>query len=247
MELSNQEMLRYNRQIVLKSVDFDGQEKLKASRVLIVGLGGLGCAAAQYLASGGVGHLMLVDFDTVSLSNLQRQVLHLDQDIGKPKVESARNKLQALNPHIEIEVCDAKLNETEWGELIANYDLVLDCTDNVEIRNMLNLQCFRHKRPLVSGSAIRFEGQLAVFRYQQNEPCYCCLSQLFGKNTLSCVEAGVIAPIVGVVGSLQALEAMKIIMNVGQTLSGKLLMIDGFNFSVREMALSKQQNCPICK
>lgn len=247
MELTHQEMLRYNRQIVLNSVDFDGQEKLKTSKVLVVGLGGLGCAAAQYLASGGVGHLMLVDFDTVSLSNLQRQVLHLDQDIGKPKVESARNRLQALNPHIEIEVCNAKLNEDEWGKLIADYDLVLDCTDNVEIRNTLNLQCFQHKRPLVSGSAIRFEGQLAVFRYQPNEPCYYCLSQLFGKNTLSCVEAGVIAPIVGVVGSLQALEAMKIIMSVGQTLSSKLLIIDGFNFSIREMVLSKQPNCPICK
>lgn len=247
MELSDQEMLRYNRQIVLKSVDFDGQEKLKASRVLIVGLGGLGCAASQYLASGGVGHLTLVDFDTVSLSNLQRQILHTDENIGEPKVESAKKRLAALNPHIEIETINAKLSESEWAELIPQFDVVVDCTDNVEIRNLLNLQCFCHKRPLVSGSAIRFEGQVSVFRYQQGEPCYQCLSQLFGENVLSCVEAGVISAIVGVVGTLQALETMKILMNIGKTLSGKLLMIDGLNFSVREMQLPKLPNCSICK
>ncbi|QIM63272.1 molybdopterin-synthase adenylyltransferase MoeB [Pasteurellaceae bacterium Orientalotternb1] len=247
MELSDQEMLRYNRQIVLKSVDFEGQEKLKASRVLIVGLGGLGCAASQYLASGGVGHLTLVDFDTVSLSNLQRQILHTDENIGEPKVESAKKRLAALNPHIEIETINAKLSEREWATLIPQFDVVVDCTDNVEIRNLLNLQCFRQKRPLVSGSAIRFEGQVSVFSYQLGEPCYQCLSQLFGENVLSCVEAGVISAIVGVVGSLQALEAMKILMNIGKTLSGKLLMIDGFNFSVREMQLPKLPNCSICK
>lgn len=246
MELSDHEMLRYNRQIMLKSVDFDGQEKLKASRVLIVGLGGLGCAASQYLASGGVGHLTLVDFDTVSLSNLQRQILHTDETLGEPKVLSAQKRLAQLNPNIHIETIHAKLSEDEWAEQIAKHDLVLDCTDNVEIRNLLNLHCFAQKRPLVSGSAIRFEGQVSVFQYAENEPCYQCLSQLFGDNVLSCVEAGVIAPIVGVVGSLQALEAMKVLMNIGQTLSGKLLMIDGLNFSVREMKLPKQPCCTIC-
>lgn len=247
MELTDHEMLRYNRQIILKSVDFEGQEKLKESRVLIVGLGGLGCAASQYLASAGVGHLTLVDFDTVSLSNLQRQILHTDNEIGIPKVESAKQRLAALNPNIDIQTINAKLSDEGWAELIPQYDLVVDCTDNVDIRNQLNLQCFRHKRPLVSGSAIRFEGQISVFRYQENEPCYQCLSQLFGQNVLSCVEAGVIAPIVGVIGSLQALETIKVLLNIGQTLSGKLLMIDGLNFSVREMKLPKQQNCAICK
>lgn len=247
MELTDHEMLRYNRQIVLKSVDFDGQEKLKASRVLIVGLGGLGCAVSQYLASGGVGHLTLVDFDTVSLSNLQRQILHTDENIGEPKVISAKKRLSALNPHIQIEVIHKKLTDSEWAELIPNVDVVVDCTDNVEIRNLLNLHCFKFSHPLVSGSAIRFEGQICVFRYQPNEPCYHCLSQLFGKNVLSCVEAGVIAPIVGVVGSLQALETIKVLLNIGKTLSGKLLMIDGLNFSVREMQLPKQNNCIVCK
>lgn len=246
MELTDHEMLRYNRQIMLKSVDFDGQEKLKVSRVLIVGLGGLGCAAAQYLASGGVGHLTLVDFDTVSLSNLQRQILHTDETLGEPKVLSAQKRLAQLNPNIQIETINAKLSEDEWAEQIAKHALVLDCTDNVEIRNLLNLHCFTQKRPLVSGSAIRFEGLVSVFQYAENEPCYQCLSQFFGDNVLSCVEAGVIAPIVGIIGSIQALEAMKVLMNIGQTLSGKLLMIDGLNFSVREMRLPKQPNCKVC-
>lgn len=246
MELTDHEILRYNRQIILKSVDFDGQEKLKSSRILIVGLGGLGCAASQYLASAGVGHLTLVDFDTVSLSNLQRQILHTDETIGLPKVESAKARLSAINPNIQIEVINQKCSDEQWAELIAKTDLVLDCTDNVTVRNQLNLQCFNQKRPLVSGSAIRFEGQISVFTYQDNEPCYQCLSSLFGDGTLSCVEAGVIAPIVGVIGSFQALEAIKVLLNIGKILSGKLLMIDGLHFSVREMALPKQKNCSVC-
>ncbi|MDH2997483.1 molybdopterin-synthase adenylyltransferase MoeB [Pasteurellaceae bacterium LFhippo2] len=246
MELTDHETLRYNRQIILKSVDFDGQEKLKVSRVLIVGAGGLGCAASQYLASAGVGHLTLVDFDTVSLSNLQRQILHTDQNIGQPKVESAKQSLNQINPNIEINTINAMLDEEAWKELIPKYDVIVDCTDNVDIRNQLNLQCFQQKRPLVSGSAIRFEGQISVFTYQQDEPCYQCLSQLFGQNVLSCVEAGVIAPIVGVIGSLQALETIKVLLNIGKTLSGKLLIIDGLNFSVREMKLPKQKNCVVC-
>ncbi|MEG9475131.1 molybdopterin-synthase adenylyltransferase MoeB [Mannheimia indoligenes] len=246
MELTDHETLRYNRQIILKSVDFDGQEKLKSSRILIVGLGGLGCAASQYLASAGVGHLTLVDFDTVSLSNLQRQILHTDETIGLPKVESAKVRLSAINPNIQIEVINQKCSDEQWAELIAKTDLVLDCTDNVTVRNQLNLQCFNQKRPLVSGSAIRFEGQISVFTYQDNEPCYQCLSSLFGDGTLSCVEAGVIAPIVGVIGSFQALEAIKVLLNIGKILSGKLLMIDGLHFSIREMALLKQKNCSVC-
>ncbi|KAE9539276.1 molybdopterin-synthase adenylyltransferase MoeB [Ursidibacter maritimus] len=246
MELTDHEILRYNRQISLKSVDFDGQERLKASRVLIVGLGGLGCAASQYLASAGIGHLTLVDFDRVSLSNLQRQILHTDATIGELKVVSAKQRLTQINPNIEIETVTEKLNDEQWQALIAHYDVVVDCTDNVEVRNQLNLQCFQQKRPLVSGSAIRFEGQISVFRYQKGEPCYQCLSQLFGQNVLSCVEAGVIAPIVGVVGSLQALETIKVLLDIGSTLSGKLLIIDGLNFAMREMKLPKQVNCSVC-
>lgn len=246
MELTDHEMLRYNRQISLKSVDFDGQEKLKERCVLIVGAGGLGCAASQYLASAGVGKIILVDFDTISLSNLQRQILYTDADIGKPKAEVAKARLQAINPNIEVQAINKKCDDSEFAELIAQVDVVVDCTDNVDVRNQLNLQCFQQKRPLVSGSAIRFEGQISVFTYAENEACYQCLSQLFGSDTLSCVEAGVISPIVGIIGSLQALETIKVLLNIGKTLAGKLLMIDGLHFSVREMALPKLPNCSVC-
>lgn len=239
-------MLRYNRQISLKAVDFDGQEKLKASHVLIVGAGGLGCAASQYLASAGVGKIILVDFDTISLSNLQRQILYTDADMGKPKAEVAKARLQAINPNIEVQAVVKKCDDAEFAELIRQVDIVVDCTDNIDVRNQLNLQCFQQKRPLVSGSAIRFEGQISVFTYAENEACYQCLSQLFGSDTLSCVEAGVISPIVGVIGSLQALETIKVLLDIGKTLSGKLLIIDGLHFSVREMNLPKMPSCKVC-
>ena len=237
IELSHEEELRYNRQIILKSVDFDGQEKLKASKMLIVGLGGLGCAASQYLAAAGVGNLTLLDFDTVSLSNLQRQVLHCDARLNMPKVESAKIALKQINPHIKIETINAKLDEEKLAEIIPHFDIVLDCTDNVEIRNQLDRQCNHAKVPLISGAAIRMEGQISVFTYEPNTPTYRDLSKLFGQNVLSCVEAGVLAPIVGIVGSIQALEAIKVRLKIGKNLCGRLLMIDGFSMNIREIKL----------
>ncbi|HDR0996522.1 molybdopterin-synthase adenylyltransferase MoeB [Pasteurella multocida] len=234
-ELSYQEELRYNRQIMLKAVDFEGQETLKQSKMLIVGLGGLGCAASQYLTTAGVGHLTLLDFDTVSLSNLQRQVLHDDSRLTMPKVDSAKLSLQRLNPHIQIDTINAKLSTEKLAEIIPHFDVILDCTDNVEIRNQLDQVCQQAKVPLVSGAAIRLEGQVTVFTYQENTPTYRTLSQLFGDNTLSCVEAGVLAPIVGIVGSIQALEAIKVRLNIGKNLCGRLLMIDGMTMNVREI------------
>ena len=213
VELSYEEELRYNRQIILKAVDFDGQEKLKDSRMLIVGLGGLGCAASQYLAAAGVGHLTLLDFDTVSLSNLQRQVLHTDSRLN------------------------AQLSEEKLAEIIPHFDVILDCTDNVDIRNALDRVCEQAKIPLVSGAAIRLEGQVSVFTYEPNTPTYRQLSQLFGQNVLSCVEAGVLAPIVGIVGSIQALEAIKVRLKIGSNLCGRLLLIDGLTMRVREIKL----------
>ena len=237
IELSHEEELRYNRQIILKSVDFDGQEKLKASKMLIVGLGGLGCAASQYLAAAGVGNLTLLDFDTVSLSNLQRQVLHCDARLNMPKVESAKIALKQINPHINIETINAKLDEEKLAEIIPHFDIVLDCTDNVEIRNQLDRQCNHAKIPLISGAAIRMEGQVSVFTYEPNTPTYRDLSKLFGQNVLSCVEAGVLAPIVGIVGTIQALEAIKVRLKIGKNLCGRLLMIDGFLMNIREIKL----------
>lgn len=181
-ELSDQEMMRYNRQIILRGFDFEGQEALKDARVLVVGLGGLGCAATQYLAGAGVGHLTLLDFDTVSVSNLQRQTLHSDATVGQPKVISARDALTRINPYIVITPVNALLDDSEIHALIAEHDLVLDCTDNVSIRNQLNAGCYAARVPLVSGAAIRMEGQITVFTYREGEPCYRCLSRLFGEN-----------------------------------------------------------------
>ena len=237
IELTDHEMLRYNRQIVMKAIDFDGQEKLKAGKMLIVGLGGLGCAAAQYLAAAGVGELTLLDFDKVSLSNLQRQILHTDQRIDIPKVESAKVALSQINPLIKINAINQKLTSQQLEQLIATVDVVLDCTDNVESRNQLDLICQQLHKPLVSGAAIRMEGQITVFTYQPDTPNYRNLSQLFGENVLSCVEAGVLSPIVGIVGSIQALEAIKVLLNIGDILCGRLLMIDGMSMQFRELKL----------
>lgn len=236
-ELTQAEELRYNRQIVLKAIDFDGQEKLKDSKMLIVGLGGLGCAASQYLTVAGVGHLTLLDFDTVSLSNLQRQVLHDDSRLDMPKVESAKLSLLRLNPHIQIDTLNGLLGEEKLTEVISHFDVVLDCTDNVETRNQLDIACRKNKVPLVSGAAIRMEGQVSVFTYEAETPTYQTLSRLFGENALSCMEAGVLAPIVGIVGSIQALEAIKVRLRIGTNLCGRLLMIDGLNMTIREIKL----------
>lgn len=236
-ELNQAEELRYNRQLILKAIDYHGQEQLKDSCMLIVGLGGLGCAAAQYLAVAGVGKLILLDFDKVSLSNLQRQVLHNDQRLDMPKVESAKLSLELLNPYIEIETINKLLDDGSLAQLIECVDLVLDCSDNVQTRNQLDCCCQQSKTPLISGAAIRMEGQISVFTYQENTPNYRDLSQLFGENALTCVEAGVLAPIVGLVGSIQALEAIKVRLNIGTNLCGRLLIIDGLNMDIREIQL----------
>lgn len=246
VELSDEEMLRYNRQIILRNFDFDGQERLKGARVLVVGLGGLGCAAAQYLAAAGVGALTLLDFDSVSLSNLQRQTLHSDTTIGLPKVDSARDSLARINPHVRLTPLNALLDQPALAAQIAAHDLVLDCTDNVAIRNQLNAGCFQHKTPLVSGAAIRMEGQISVFMYQDNEPCYRCLSRLFGENALTCVEAGVMAPLVGVIGSLQAMEAIKVLAQYGTPAAGRLVMYDAMTCQFREMKLMRDPQCEVC-
>lgn len=245
-ELTDQEMLRYNRQIILRNFDFDGQERLKESSILIIGAGGLGCASSQYLAAAGIGKITLIDDDTVELSNLQRQVLHCDETIGEKKVTSAKMALNRINPHCQIDTFDKRLSDDELRTLIANHDLVLDGTDNVDTRNQLNRLCFESKTPLVSGAAIRMEGQVSVYTYQENEPCYQCLSSLFGQQALTCVEAGVMSPVVGIIGATQALEAIKVLANYGQPLTSKLLMLDALSMSWREMKLMKQTSCSVC-
>ncbi|QFU24951.1 molybdopterin-synthase adenylyltransferase MoeB [Shewanella eurypsychrophilus] len=244
--LSDSEILRYSRQISIKAMDFEGQEKLKLAKVLIIGAGGLGCAASQYLAVAGVGHMTLVDFDTVETSNLQRQVLHQDKNVGQAKVESAKETLTELNPHIRIDTVNAVLDDHEIDELVAKHCLVLDCTDNVAVREQLNKSCFSHKIPLVSAAAIRMEGTVTVFDYQDEHPCYHCFSKLFGEQHLTCVESGILAPVVGMIGCLQAVEAIKVIANMGKPLTGRILMIDAMTMEFREMKLAKQANCKVC-
>lgn len=245
-ELSDEEMLRYNRQIVLRGFDFEGQEKLKASRALVVGLGGLGCAAAPYLASAGVGELTLLDFDTVSLSNLQRQILHHNTDIGFAKVDSAAQSLAAINPHCMLNPLNAQLNDDALLAVIARQQVVLDCTDNVQVREQLNRLCRQQRVPLVSGAAIRMEGQISVFTWQPGTPCYRCISRLFGEQTLSCVEAGVMAPLVGVIGAMQAMEAIKLLADYGTPATSRLLMYDALSAEFRSMKVTQDAQCEIC-
>ncbi|MGD6738480.1 molybdopterin-synthase adenylyltransferase MoeB [Photobacterium leiognathi subsp. mandapamensis] len=246
VELTDDEMLRYNRQIILRQFDFDGQEALKASSMLILGAGGLGCASTQYLAAAGVGKLTLIDDDKVEVSNLQRQVLHHDATVGMLKVDSAKAALCRINPYISVDTIAKRLSDEELLPLIENHNIVLDCSDNVDTRNQLNHLCFKTKTPLISGAAIRMEGQISVYAYQDNEPCYQCLSALFGQQTLSCVEAGIMSPVVGIVGAVQAMEAIKVVANMGTPLTGKLLMLDALSMSWREMKLMKQPNCSVC-
>ncbi|MGR2767498.1 molybdopterin-synthase adenylyltransferase MoeB [Photobacterium ganghwense] len=246
VELTDAEMLRYNRQIILRQFDFEGQEALKSASALVLGAGGLGCASTQYLAAAGIGALTLIDDDKVEISNLQRQVLHNDNTVGMLKVESAKQALQTINPNVSVYTIAARLDDNTLHDLIAKHDIVLDCSDNVETRNQLNRLCHQLKTPLVSGAAIRMEGQISVYTYQANEPCYQCLSALFGQQALTCVEAGIMSPVVGIVGAVQAMETIKVIADMGQPLSGKILMLDAMTMSWREMKLSKQPACPVC-
>ncbi|KHT65434.1 molybdopterin-synthase adenylyltransferase [Photobacterium gaetbulicola] len=246
VELTDAEMLRYNRQIILRQFDFDGQEALKATSMLILGAGGLGCASSQYLSAAGVGKLTLIDDDKVEVSNLQRQVLHNDSTVGMLKVDSAKRALQTINPNTVIETVAKRLDDAALKTLIEQHDMVLDCCDNVDTRNQLNRLCFETKTPLISGAAIRMEGQISVYTYQDNEPCYQCLSALFGQQALTCVEAGIMSPVVGIVGAVQAMEAIKVAANMGQPLTGKILMLDAMTMSWREMKLGKQPGCQVC-
>ncbi|MDX1304597.1 molybdopterin-synthase adenylyltransferase MoeB [Photobacterium sp.] len=247
IELSDEEMLRYNRQIILRQFDFDGQEALKSASMLILGAGGLGCASTQYLAAAGVGKLTLIDDDKVEVSNLQRQVLHNDNTVGQLKVESARLALTTINPYTQVDTIAKRLRDDELLTLIEQHSVVLDCSDNVETRNQLNRLCHQKKTPLISGAAIRMEGQISVYTYKDDEPCYQCLSALFGQQSLSCVEAGIMSPVVGIVGAIQAMEAIKVVANMGNPLTGKILMLDAMSMSWREMKLTKQPTCSVCR
>jgi len=245
--LSDEQLLRYNRQILLHDFDIAGQERLQQSSVLVVGLGGLGCPAALYLAAAGVGRLVLADGDDVELSNLQRQIGHGDADIGVNKAASAAAAIAALNPGTDVEVVPQRLEEEQLPALLRGVDLVLDATDNYPVRYALNRACIAAALPLVSAAAVRSEGQLSVFDPVRGGPCYRCLYPMEGSDTaLRSSESGVLAPVVGVLGSLQALEALKVLSGFGEPLLGKLLLLDLRSMDIRRLALPPRDGCPDC-
>ncbi|MBB2494510.1 molybdopterin-synthase adenylyltransferase MoeB [Aquipseudomonas ullengensis] len=247
LELNDDELLRYSRQILLPQIDIAGQLRLKHSRVLIVGLGGLGSPVALYLAAAGVGELHLADFDTVDLTNLQRQIIHDVSQVGVAKVDSAISRLSALNPQIRLVSHRTALDVDSLAAAVNAVDLVLDCSDNFTTREAVNAACVAAGKPLVSGAAIRLEGQLAVFDPRRAEsPCYHCLYGHGSEAELTCSEAGVVGPLVGLVGSLQALEALKLLANFGEPLVGRLLLIDALGSRFRELRVKRDPACSVC-
>lgn len=245
--MDDEQLLRYSRQIMLPQVDIKGQQRLLDSRVLVAGLGGLGSPAAMYLAAAGVGTLVLADFDEVDLSNLQRQIAHRSADIGRPKVDSARDTLLALNPDINVIAIDGRLEGKALKEQLAATDVVVDATDNFATRFQLNEACAAARVPLVSGAAIRMEGQVSVFHHERDDsPCYRCLYRDEGELEQTCSENGVLAPVVGIIGAVQATETIKILLGIGATLGGRLLLFDALSMEWRTLRLRKDTQCPIC-
>ncbi len=245
--MDNQQLLRYSRQILLPEVGADGQQALLNASALLIGLGGLGSPCAMYLAASGIGHLVIADFDQVQLSNLQRQVIHHTSDIGKDKVTSAKAKMLAINPNIKITTLTQDLNANNIDKWVAICDVVLDGSDNFATRFAINQSCVMQRTPLVSAAVIRFEGQLSVFKgYKQNQPCYQCLYPRTDSNDENCVDNGIFAPVAGVLGTMQALQALKVILNLGEQLTGKLMLFDALDFSLQSIRLHKDTHCPIC-
>jgi adenylyltransferase/sulfurtransferase len=245
--MNDKQLLRYSRQILLPQVDIEGQQKLLHTKVLIIGAGGLGCPAAMYLAAAGIGQITLYDDDKVDLSNLQRQIAHTTVDIGMEKVFSTRETLKNINPDTKVVAHAMRLAGERLEKEIEAAELVLDCSDNFTTRFAINSACVRQRTPLVSGAAIRFEGQVAVFTPgKNNSPCYNCLYQNEGEELQNCATHGVIAPITGIIGSIQALEAIKLSLNIGENLVGRLLLLDGLTMEWNTMRLQKNPACPSC-
>jgi adenylyltransferase/sulfurtransferase len=245
--MNDHQLLRYSRQIMLPQCEIEGQQKLLDARILIVGAGGLGSPASMYLAASGIGTITIFDDDTVDLSNLQRQIAHHTADIGVDKVISTCQRLKQLNPDVNvIPVKQRLLGDNLFCE-VEKADVVLDCSDNFATRFAVNSACVKTQTPLVSGAAIRFEGQISVFTPGKNSsPCYNCLYSSDGEEQLNCATNGVIAPITGIIGSIQALEAIKLIIAIGETLTGRLLLIDGLTLDINTMKFKKNPHCPTC-
>ena len=246
--MNDQQLLRYSRHILLQEIGVEGQQKLLDGHALIIGVGGLGCPAALFLAASGVGTLTLCDGDTVDLTNLQRQILHRTSSIGMFKTASAQEALAEVNPDVRVIALKQRADESRLLELVAQADVVLDCSDNFATRYALNRICVQLGKPLVSGAATRFDGQVTVFDLRHaHSPCYHCLypEQTEAEET-RCAVMGVFAPLVGIIGSLQAAEALKLLLETGTSLCGKLLVMDALHMELRTVKLSKDKSCPVC-
>jgi len=246
--LTDDELMRYSRQILLPAFDVAGQARLKSARVLMVGAGGLGCPVGLYLAAAGVGHLTLADDDVIELANLQRQIAFENTQLGEPKAQALAEQMRRINHLVTVEALTERLKGDDLLRQVQACDLVLDCTDNFATRFAINKACVKAGVPLVSGAAIRGEGQLAVFDTRQPDaPCYQCLYPDQGNDELTCSEAGVIGPLVGIIGACQAMEAIKMLAGVGQPLTGRLLVLDAWRMDWRELKLTRDPECPVCQ
>ena len=246
--MTDEQLLRYSRHILLNELGVEGQERILAAHVLIIGAGGLGSAAALYLASAGVGQITLVDHDVVDLTNLQRQIAHTTQRVGQPKVESARQAMHAINPEVRVHALQARADAALLDEWLPQVDLVLDCCDNFATRHAINAACVRHSLPLVSGAAIRFDGQVTVYDASDAQsPCYACLfAPDAAVEETQCATMGVFAPMVGVIGAMQAGEALKWLSGAGRPLTGRLLMLDGRSMECHSMRIPRNPACSVC-
>jgi molybdopterin-synthase adenylyltransferase len=246
--MTDDDLLRYSRHILLNEIGVEGQERILAARVLIIGAGGLGSPAALYLGSAGVGHITVVDDDTVDMTNLQRQVAHTVASVGSPKVHSIAQAIARLNPQVRVTAVQQRANAELLNQLVAQADVVLDCCDNFTTRHAINAACVAHQKPLVSGAAIRFDGQVSVYDARDAlSPCYACVfppEATFEETR--CATMGVFAPLVGIIGSLQAAEALKLISGAGRPLTGRLLMLDGRAMEFTEVRIGRHAACPVC-
>ena len=246
--MTDDQLLRYSRHILLDEIGIDGQEKITNAHALVIGAGGLGSPVALYLGSAGVGHITLVDHDTVDLTNLQRQIAHTTERVGQPKVDSASLSVAAINPLVRVSALQQRADAALLEQLVPRADVVLDCSDNFVTRHAVNAACVRHHKPLVSGAAIRFDGQISVYDSRQGDsPCYACVfPPEAGFEETRCATMGVFAPLVGIIGTLQAAEALKLLCGVGRSLAGRLLMLDGRAMEWTELRLPRHAGCPVC-
>ncbi len=246
--MNDEQLLRYSRHVLLEDIDVAGQEKLLTAHALVIGAGGLGSAAAPYLAAAGVGKITLVDHDQVELTNLQRQIMHTQESIGQNKAASGKSFLQRLNPGVVVDTIEAKADDSLLDQLLPTVNMVLDCTDNFATRHMINRLCVKHQVPLVSGSALRFDGQISVFDSRnKTSPCYACIfSPEEQFEEVSCASMGIFSPLVGIIGAMQAAQALQVLIGFGEPLVGRMLLWNARNTQIDEIRISRNTGCLVC-